>query len=134
MRISRNSLAATTLLLFVTAIFFSARVFESSVINAQDAREITFQGFEFGVTTPKIKYHFSRAKYKGSTFKGTWIAENVKEASPNYEIAAVEIKPGSQPIIEFSLSKPNGDWPKGQYRLEIRADGALAHTEKFLIQ
>lgn len=102
--------------------------------NAQATRKVTPTGFEFGVATPVFKYHFPREKYKATTFKGTWIAENAEEIRPNFEIDSAEIKPGAQPVVFFNLKKPKSDWPKGLYRLEIRADGTLVHTERFTIQ
>ena len=132
MNIPRNLLTVSTVFLFVTVILLSA--WELSASQAQGTRKFSPEGFEFGATTPALKYHLPRAQYKGTTFKATWIAENVEEVRPNFEIDAAEVKPGTQPVIFFSLSKPNGDWPKGQYRLEIRADGVLVKTEKFFIQ
>lgn len=102
--------------------------------QAQATRKLTPEGFEFGVTTPVLKYHFPRAKYKATTFKGTWIAENAEEIRPNFEIDSAEAKPGAQPVVFFNLKKPNNDWPKGLYRLEIRADGVLVQTVRFTIQ
>ncbi len=134
MNIPRKLLTVSTVILFVTVILLSAWVFQLSASQAQGTRKFSPEGFEFGATTAVLKYHFPRAKYKGTTFKGTWIAENAEQVGPNFEIDAAEVKPGTQPVIFFSLSKPNGDWPKGQYRLEIRADGVLVQTVKFFIQ
>ena len=134
MNIPRNILTVSTVFLFVTVILLSAWVFQLSASQAQGTRKFTPEGFEFGVTTPALKYHLPRAKYKGTTFKGTWIAENAEEVRPNFEIDTAEVKPGTQPVIFFNLSKPKGDWPRGQSRLEIGADGVLVKTEKFFIQ
>jgi hypothetical protein len=121
-----------TALLFATVLLLSGWVWRLSA--AQGTRQFTPEGFELSATTPKLKYHFPRGKHKGTTFKGTWIAENAEEIRPNFEIDSAEIKPEAQPVLFFNLSKPQGDWPKGQYRLEIRADGVLIHTVKFVIQ
>ncbi|HEX4950759.1 MAG TPA: hypothetical protein VFZ34_29120 [Blastocatellia bacterium] len=121
-----------TVLLFAAVLLLSGLMWRLSA--AQGTRPFTPEGFELSATTPVIKYHFPRGKHKGTTFKGTWIAENAEEVRPNYEIDSAEVKPGTQPVLFFKLSKPQGDWPKGQYRLEIRSDGVLIHTEKFVIQ
>lgn len=134
MNIPRKLLTVSTVFLFVTVIMLGVWVSKLSASNPQGTRKFSPEGFEFGTTTPALKYHLPCAKYKGTTFKATWIAENVEEVRPNLEIDAAEVKPGTQPVLFFDLSKPKGDWPKGQYRLEIRADGVLVHTEKFLIQ
>ncbi len=134
MKTTRNLLTVLTLLSLTTSICLAAWSYQLSALNAQGTRKLTPEGFEFGVTTPLLKYHFPRAKYNATTFKGTWIAENAEEISPNFEIDAAETKPGAQPVIFFNLKKPNGDWPKGLYRLEIRADGVLVQTARFTIQ
>ena len=134
MNIPRNLLTVSAVFLLVMVISLSAWVFQLSASQAQGTRKFVPEGFEFGVTTPVLKYHFQRANYKGTIFKGSWLAENVEEVGPNFEIDAAEFKPGAQPAIFFNLSKPKGDWPKGQYRLEIRADGVLVQTVKFFIQ
>lgn len=118
--------------LFVAVLLLSGWVWQLSA--AQGTRKFTPEGFELSTTTPMLKYHFPRGKHKGAIFKGTWVAENAEEIRPNLEIDSAEVKPGAQPVIFFNLSKPKGDWPKGQYRLEIRADSVLIHTEKFVIQ
>jgi hypothetical protein len=126
---------AVILLFFIAAGFcLAALVYKTPAINAQGTRKFTPDGFEFSTTTPVLKYHFPREKYKATTFKGTWIAENAEEIRPNFVIDTAEAKLGAQPVVFFNLSKPKGDWPKGLYRLEIRADEALVHTERFVIQ
>jgi hypothetical protein len=86
------------------------------------------------VNTPMLKYHYPREGIKATVFKGTWIAENAEEIRPNFEIDSAEFKPGNQPVLFFTLGKPKGNWPKGLYRLEIRADGKLVHSERFVIR
>lgn len=44
------------------------------------------------------------------------------------------VRSGNQPVLFFTLGKPKGNWPKGLYRLEVRADGKLVHTAKFVIR
>lgn len=132
MRMPHKLLTLFTVLLFATVLLLSDWGWRLSA--AQGTRKFTPEGFELSATTPVLKYHFPRGNHKGSVFKGTWIAENAEEIRPNYEIDSAEVKPGTQPVLFFNLSKPQGDWPKGQYRLEIRADGVLVHTAKFMIQ
>lgn len=100
---------------------------------AQETRTYMPQGFEFNPTTPVLRYHFPRGKVRGTLFRGTWIAETVESLQPDDVIDSAEIRPGTEPRITFSLSRGREDWPPGQYRLEIRADGVLVHTEKFVV-
>lgn len=122
------------LIVNLTVVGFFTWTFMSKQAMAQGTRKFTPEGFEFGVTTPAFKYHFPREKYKAKVFKGTWIAETVDEIKPNYEIDSAEIEPGSLPVVAFDLSKPNNDWPRGLYKLEIRADGVLVQTVRFLVK
>jgi hypothetical protein len=101
---------------------------------AQGARSVTPEGFEFSTTTPVLKYHFPRRGVKASVFRGTWIAENVEGVRPNSEIDSAEAKLSAEPVIFFSLTRPETNWPGGLYRLEIRADEKLVHTERFMIR
>ena len=59
------------------------------------------------------------------------MAEGVRR---DYVIDAAEVKPGTESVVSFSLKKSESAWPAGLYRLEIRADGRLVHTERFMIR
>ncbi len=102
--------------------------------RAQEMRRYTPEGFEFAASTPQITFHFPRAKAPGRRYRGVWIAETAEEIRPDFRIDAAEIAPGDLPVLIFSISKPRDDWPRGLYRLEIYADGRLAHTERFVIR
>lgn len=131
---SKSRLIAILLVSNLMALGFAAWAYAAKVAEAQNSRNFTPQGFEFGVTTPIFRYHFPREKHKATVFKGTWIAETVDEVKPDYVIDSAEIKPGALPVVVFDLSKPNNDWPRGLYRLEIRADGVLVHTVRFYVK
>lgn len=98
-------------------------------------RTVTPEGFEFPTSTPRFVYHYLVPKATTTkVYRGTWIAENAEEIRPNQEIAAADIPRGKEPVLFFRLSKPKNDWPKGLYRLEIRADGKLVHTVRFVVR
>jgi hypothetical protein len=109
-------------------------LFNPALAAAQTNRPATAEGFEFHATTPGLRYHYRRNGLKASLYRGTWIAEKVEGVKANYVIASAEARLGSEPVVVFSLDKPNNGWPIGTYRLEIRADNKLVHTERFLIQ
>ena len=108
MRTTRTLWTGITVILIAATRGLAAWADNLPAIKAQGTRRFTPTGFEFGVTTPVLKYQFPREKYKATTFKGTWIAENTQEVRPNFEIDTAEAKPG--------------------------ADGVLVHTERFVIQ
>lgn len=97
-------------------------------------RSVTPEGFEFAPNTPRFVYHFPVPKATGKVYRGTWIAENAEEIRPNLTIASADILRGKEPVLFFRLAKPENDWPKGLYRLEIRADGKLIHTVRFVVR
>jgi hypothetical protein len=70
----------------------------------------------------------------GSTVKGAWIAEKTKVAPPNYKIDEKEMKAGGAVNeITYSISKPNANWPEGDYRVDLFINGAAAGNVKFRI-
>lgn len=97
-------------------------------------RSFTPEGFAFPPDTPRFVYHFPVTKATAKIYKGTWIAENAEEIRPNFTIASAEIMRSKEPMVFFRLTKPDNDWPQGLYRLEIRADGKLVHTVRFLVK
>lgn len=103
-------------------------------MGRQEKRLVTPEGFEFPPNTPRFVYHFPVAKASAKVYRGTWVAENAEEIRPNFEIAAADIVRGKDPVLFFRLTKPKDDWPKGLYRLEIRADGKLVHTVRFVVK
>jgi len=131
---TKSKLVVTLLVSNLLAVGWAVWAYSANLSPAQEARTFTPEGFEFATTTPVFRYHFPREKHKATVFKGTWIAENADEIRPNYEIDSAEIKPGALPVVVFDLSKPKNDWPRGLYRLEIRADGLLVHTVRFFVK
>ena len=82
MRITRTLLTGITVISIAAGIGLAAWADQLPTMKAQGTRKLTPAGFEFGVTTPILKYHFPRDKYKATTFKGTWIAENAVRGTP----------------------------------------------------
>ena len=65
---------------------------------------------------------------------GAWIAINAID-TPNYKIDAMELEVGvgQGTRAHFSLTKPDNDWPPGDYKLEVTIDGKLATIKTFEI-
>jgi hypothetical protein len=66
--------------------------------------------------------------------RAVFIAENADDVSADYEIdesSTVSPKPNANGI--FTLSKPEGGWAPGNYRVEFYLDDALTEAVKFNI-
>jgi hypothetical protein len=102
--------------------------------QAQGKRTVIPQGFEYPADTPRIRYHYPRGSTKPAVMTGTWIAENVENVKPDFQIDVATVKVTNEPITNFSLTNSKGKWPQGVYRLEIRSDGQLVHTARFTVR
>lgn len=90
---------------------------------------------EFTTKTPKfIAYFELRNMAEGSKIRGVWYAEKADGIDPNFKIdeATLELKGG---VTEgnFNLSKPNNDWPKGDYRLDFVYNEKVLDSIKFKV-
>jgi hypothetical protein len=103
-------------------------------VQAQGKRTVIPQGFEYPADTPRIRYHYPRGSTKPAVMTGTWIAENVENVKPDFQIDVATVKVTNEPITNFSLTNSKGKWPQGVYRLEIRSDGQLVHTARFTVR
>jgi hypothetical protein len=101
---------------------------------AQEKRTVIPQGFEYPAETPRIRYHYPRGSTKPAVMTGTWIAENVENVKPDFQIDVATVKVTNEPITNFSLTNSKGKWPSGVYRPEIRSDGQLVHTARFTVR
>ncbi len=115
------TLILSTIFLSSGLSFASSLVTDLLLTNAEGGKAMT----AFATTTPKIIV-FCRIAGKAQTpTQAVWIAEKVTNVSANFKIDKAEVK---LPVttkgllhndMNFSLSKPNKGWPKGQYRVEI---------------
>ena len=95
---------------------------------------------------PATKFRSDSAKiytfWKGDTLKAgdqiraVWIAEGIgytrlKDAKIT-EASVIAYKPDDDGI--FSVARPKGGWPVGNYRLELYVGNRLAQTLKFTIE
>jgi hypothetical protein len=134
MYIRNRRFSYAILLAVMTFGALSINFFNPGMVAAQTPGPAVAEGFEFHATTPGLRYHYRRNGLKATLYKGTWIAEKVVGVKPNYVIASAEARLGKEPVVVFSLDRPEKGWPAGTYRLEVRADNRLVHTERFLIR
>lgn len=78
---------------------------------------------------------------KGQKVRSAWIAADTNQVAPdNYKISEKEMTMIADPLngtfshINFSLSKPENNWPTGSYYVNLYVDGELDQTIKFSIQ
>jgi hypothetical protein len=66
--------------------------------------------------------------------RAVFIAENVADVSADYEIdESSSVAPAPNANGTFTLSKPEGGWAPGSYRVEFFVDDTLTETVKFKI-
>lgn len=90
---------------------------------------------EFRPDTATIyaRWHGSRLS-KGATLRAVFIAENVADVSAGSQIDEMETTaPAAKSGGSFLLSRPEGGWSAGDYRVEFFINGELAQTVKFKI-
>ena len=131
----------TVMFLFAFALF-PAVLQAASVTSVILCREVQEPGLipidiqdSFPTTTPVIHAVVAVADVTRTMQIGAaWIAVNAI-ATPNYRIDATELEvaAGHGTQAHFSLSKPDNDWPPGDYRLEVFLDGQLATIKNFTI-
>ena len=90
---------------------------------------------EFKSDTPAIYARWRGHKLrKGAEIRAAFVAENVAEVSAEYQIdESKTTAPTANASGIFTLSKPEGDWTVGNYRVEFFMDDELAQTVKFKI-
>ena len=66
--------------------------------------------------------------------RAVFIAKNVADVSADYQLdESSTVAPAPDAHGVFTLSKPEGGWTPGNYRVEFYVDDALAETAKFKI-
>ncbi|KMM17363.1 WavE lipopolysaccharide synthesis family protein [Synechococcus sp. GFB01] len=103
-------------------------------VRAEPGRRYTPEGFQFPLSTSSFIYHLPTKGLGARIILGTWIAETVEGVKADQVIDQAEIRPGELPAVYFSLGRGKNPWPPGLYRLEIRADGRLLRTERFVLR
>ena len=91
----------------------------------------------FASSVPKLyAYFLTEGTEKGDKIRGVWIAEDTNGAAPaNYKIDESSLQGDKDNFGGgFALSKPNGGWPVGKYRVEVYVDDDLEATAKFQIK
>lgn len=69
-----------------------------------------------------------------ATIRAVFIAKNVADVSADYQIDEMETTaPAANSGGNFELSRPEGGWTAGEYRIEFFVNDELAQTVKFKI-
>ena len=104
------------------------------VVLSKDAESEPTNKF-FSDTAKIDAFWKSNGLKAGDKIRAIWIAEDVGIAAPKNskitEASATAYKPDDDGA--FALSRPEGGWPVGKYRLEIFIDQKLAETLRFTI-
>jgi hypothetical protein len=89
----------------------------------------------FKPDTAEIFVFFDLEHIKGgSEIKGVWICEEAKDIPPEFTIDEASVKVDNRMNMgEFSLVKPNNDWPIGKYRVELYVGESMIDSVKFKI-
>jgi hypothetical protein len=88
----------------------------------------------FAPSDSKIHCVINLNKAKGGTkIKTVWIAANV-EGTKNQELKTLDYTTNSFEKRITGYLTWKGDWPKGQYRLEVYINGALDKTIDYTIE
>jgi hypothetical protein len=90
---------------------------------------------EFKDSAPAVyaRWH-GRGLRNQAQIRVVFIAENVADISANYQIDEMEATaPAANSGGTFELSRPDGGWTTGDYRVEFYLDDELAGTVKFKI-
>jgi hypothetical protein len=75
-----------------------------------------------------------RGLARQATIRAVFIAENVADVSADYQIDEMETTaPAANSGGTFELSRPEGGWAKGDYRVEFFVNDKPAQTVKFKI-
>jgi hypothetical protein len=89
--------------------------------------------FKQDTATIYARWHGSRLS-KGATIRAVFIAENVADVSADSQIDETETTaPAANSGGTFLLSRPEGDWSAGDYRVEFFINDELAQTVRFKI-
>ena len=89
----------------------------------------------FSSDTPAI---YARWQGRGlrpqSRTRAVWIAEDVADVEPDYQIdEASAVAPAQNSRGTFTISQPEGGWAPGNYRVEFYLDGQLTDSVKLTI-
>jgi hypothetical protein len=89
----------------------------------------------FSANTPAIYARWqSRGLRPQAKIRAVWIAENVADVAPDYQIdEASAVAPAPNSYGTFTISQPEGGWAPGNYRVEFYVDGRLIEILKLTI-
>jgi hypothetical protein len=90
----------------------------------------------FAADTPKIILALQiRGLKADDKLTATWVAEKTDRSPPNFEIVSTTIPLGASDVVSSSMTRPNAGWPAGQYRVDVRVNGApVEFSQHFQIE
>jgi hypothetical protein len=89
--------------------------------------------FKQDAQTIYVRWH-GRGFRDQAAIRAVFIAENVADVTANYQIDEIETTaPAPNSGGTFALSRPEGGWSPGDYRVEFYLGDTLAETVKFKI-
>lgn len=104
----------------------------SAVVSNQPKGEFKTQ-FKKDTATIYVRWH-GRGLSEHATIRAVFIAENVVDVSADSQIDEMETTaPTANSGGSFELSRPEGGWGPGNYRLEFFLNDELVQTVKFKI-
>lgn len=126
-----GALACATLLPSAHA---EPRFGEVIISNEKDAAE-SEESFEADTAKIYLTAQLVEVPAGNSRVTATWIAVSTKVAPPNYVIVSSDVAVnGRQNVVNFAVSKPNGGWPVGSYRVDLAMNGKTLSAVKFKVE
>jgi len=111
---------------FISILFFTTFSLQAS------ASIVTHSSFTFFDTAPVITYQIT--VNKKTIISASLIVVNVGDVAPKgYEITSTEIISKKGSPLSFDFTKPDKDWPTGDYEIVIKDNDTVIHRDSLVI-
>lgn len=134
------STTRTRFLLILAALLVAALACEGSFSTAKitDAwMSFDSEGTQRTTTFAQDDIFYANVDLKNApddtNVKAVWIAVNVEDTDPEFEINSTEYV-GSDSAIYFELSNTDALWPYGEYRVDIYLNGEFDRSLSFTVE
>ena len=109
--------------------------FGELIISAEKNANESDDAFEADTAKIYVTAQLVEVPAGNAKVTATWIAVATKAAPPNYVIVSSDIAVnGKQNVANFALSKPDGGWPLGSYRVDLAMNGKRLSSVKFKVE